>query len=414
MAQMMPHKPAIPAALAARHRAERRFRLYGVLAVCLGIAMLAGLLLTIVGRAWPAFQQHYWLMALTPAEAAALQAEPQRVQAFVRARFAARMPEGASRAARRAMRRSLSVGAPSIAARQLSAWEAEDEALRLRLPLAAHADLWLKGMSAPERPPARAAFAWLEQEAEAGRIESGFAHRLFLAGDSREPELAGLRGALIGSAWTMILVLCLSFPLGMAAGIYLQELAPKNRFTDLIEINMNNLAAVPSIVFGLLGLAVFIGWFGLPRSAPLVGGLVLTLMTLPTVIIATRASLASVPDSLRHAALALGASRMQMIFHHIVPYAMPGILTGTIIGLAQAAGETAPLLMIGMLAFVVDAPTSLTDAATALPAQIYMWADSPERSFQAKTSAAILVLLGFLFALNALALILRLRFARTW
>ena len=400
------------AALRRRHRAERRFRFYGVLALGIGISMLAGLLLTIAVRAWPAFQQHYWIVALAPDEADAADAnaaDDGAARALVRTRLAAAMPRDAARAERRAIRRSLSVGAPAIAASQL-----RDGAETLHLPLAADADLWLKGMRAPASDAERAAFAWLEQQRAAGAVERGFAHRLFLAGDSREPELAGLRGALQGSAWTMMLVLLLSFPLGVAAGIYLQELAPKNRFTDAIEINMNNLAAVPSIVFGLLGLAVFIGWFGLPRSAPLVGGMVLSLMTLPTIIIATRASLGAVPNSLRHAALALGASRMQMIFHHILPYAMPGILTGTIIGLAQAAGETAPLLMIGMLAFVVDAPGAITDAATVLPAQIYMWADSPERAFQAKTSAAILVLLGFLFALNALALILRLRFGRRW
>ena len=213
---------------------------------------------------------------------------------------------------------------------------------------------------------------------------------------------------------TILVVLAMSFPLGLAAAVYLEEFAPQNRWTDLIEINVNNLAAVPSIVFGLLGLAVFISFFGVPRSAPLVGGMVLTLMTLPTIIIASRASLKSVPPSIRDAALALGASKVQTVFQHVVPLAMPGILTGTIIGMAQALGETAPLLMIGMVAFIVDIPQGITDSATVLPVQIYLWADSPERAFMAKTSAAIIVLLLFLVTMNLLAVVLRKRFERKW
>ena len=206
----------------------------------------------------------------------------------------------------------------------------------------------------------------------------------------------------------------MSFPLGAATAVYLEEFAPRNRLTDLIEVNINNLAAVPSIVFGLLGLAVFINFFGLPRSAPLVGGLVLTLMTLPTIIIAGRAALKSVPSSIRDAALGIGASKMQMIVHHVLPLAMPGMLTGAIIGMARALGETAPLLMIGMVAFVADIPRGVTDAATALPVQIFLWADSPERAFVERTSAAIMVLLAFLLAMNALAVVLRGRFERRW
>jgi phosphate transport system permease protein len=212
--------------------------------------------------------------------------------------------------------------------------------------------------------------------------------------------------------FTMLVTLILSFPLGVAAALYLEEFAPRNRWTDLIEININNLAAVPSIVFGLLGLAVIINLFGLPRSAPLVGGIVLTLMTLPTIIIASRASIKAVPPSIREAALGLGASRMQVTFQHVLPMAMPGILTGTIIGMAQALGETAPLLMIGMVAFIVDIPGGITDAATVLPVQIYLWADSPERAFLAKTSAAILVLLSILAVMNLSAAMLRKYFER--
>ena len=221
-------------------------------------------------------------------------------------------------------------------------------------------------------------------------------------------------GAAAGSFWTLLVTLALSFPLGVAAAIYLEELAPRGRWTDLIEVNINNLAAVPSIVYGLLGLAVFLGFFGLPRSAPLVGGMVLALMTLPTVIIAARAAIRAVPPSIREAALAVGASPVQTIFHHVLPLAIPGILTGTIIGMARALGETAPLLMIGMVAFIVDVPSGPLDPATALPVQIFLWADSPERAFVARTSAAILVLLAFLVLMNFTAVLLRNRFERRW
>ncbi|MCI5113975.1 MAG: phosphate ABC transporter permease PstA, partial [Candidatus Electrothrix sp. AX1] len=234
------------------------------------------------------------------------------------------------------------------------------------------------------------------------------------AGDSREPELSGIKGALTGSLFTLLVTLLLSFPVAVAAAIYLEEFAPKNRWTDLVEVNINNLAAVPSIVFGLLGLAVFLNFFGMPRSSPLVGGMVLSLMTLPTIIIASRASLKAVPPSIREAALGVGASKMQTVFHHVIPLAMPGMMTGTIIGLSQALGETAPLLMIGMVAFIVDVPGSVTDPATVLPVQIFLWADSPERAFVERTSAAILVLLMFLISMNGVAIYLRRKFERRW
>jgi phosphate transport system permease protein len=256
--------------------------------------------------------------------------------------------------------------------------------------------------------------AWMDQLYDQGRVEKQFNTTFFTAGDSREPELAGIRGAVMGSFYTLLVTLVLAFPLGVATAVYLEEFAPKNRWVDLIEVNINNLAAVPSIVFGLLGLAVFINFFGLPRSAPLVGGLVLTLMTLPTIIIAGRASLKSVPPSIRDAALGMGASKLQTITQHVLPLAMPGMLTGTIIGMAQALGESAPLLMIGMVAFIVDIPGGPLDPATALPVQIYLWADSPERAFVERTSAAIMVLLAFLIAMNALAVVLRKRFEKRW
>lgn len=256
--------------------------------------------------------------------------------------------------------------------------------------------------------------AWLESLRQAGLVERGFAWRFFTSGDSREPELAGIRGALIGSALTLLVTLAVCLPLGVGAAVYLEEFAPKNRFTDILEVNINNLAAVPSIVFGLLGLAMFLNFFGLPRSAPVVGGLVLALLVLPTIIIASRAALKAVPPSIKEAALGVGASHQQAIFHHVLPLAMPGIMTGTIIGMAHALGETAPLLMIGMVAFIVDIPTAISDPATVLPVQIYLWSDLPEVAFQAKTAAAIMVLLAFLFVMNGAAILLRRRFERRW
>ncbi len=256
--------------------------------------------------------------------------------------------------------------------------------------------------------------AWIDQLSADGRLRKAFNSVFFTQGDSREPELAGILGALMGSFYTLVVTLLLSFPTGVAAAIYLEEFAPNKRWTDIIEVNINNLAAVPSIVFGLLGLAVFLNFFGLPRSAPLVGGLVLTLMTLPTVIIASRASLLSVPPSIREGALGVGASKNQMVFHHVLPLALPGMLTGTIIGMARALGESAPLLMIGMVAFIVDIPGGFTDPSTVLPVQIYLWADSPERAFVERTSAATIVLLAFLITMNALAVILRKRFEKRW
>jgi phosphate transport system permease protein len=256
--------------------------------------------------------------------------------------------------------------------------------------------------------------AVLEKLKDEGRIQRVFNWMFFTSGDSREPELAGVRGALVGSALTLLVTLLLSLPIGVLAAIYLEEFAPKNRATEIIEININNLAAVPSIVFGLLGLAMFLNFFGLPRSAPLVGGLVLALLVLPTIIIASRAALRAVPPSIKEAALGVGASHQQAVFHHILPLAMPGIMTGTIIGMAHALGETAPLLMIGMVAFIVDVPGALTSAATVLPVQVYLWSDLPEPAFKTKTAAAIIVLLVFLFIMNGLAIYMRKKFERRW
>lgn len=256
--------------------------------------------------------------------------------------------------------------------------------------------------------------AYLEKLSELGVVRTVVNLPFLTSGDSREPELAGILGALAGSAFTMLVTLLICLPIGVGAAIYLEEFAPKNRVTELIEVNINNLAAVPSIVFGLLGLAMFLNFFGMPRSSPLVGGLVLALLVLPTIIIASRAALKAVPPSIREAALGIGASKQQAIFHHVLPLAMPGVLTGTIIGMAHALGESAPLLMIGMVAFIVDVPTHVTDAATVLPVQVFLWSDLPELGFKAKTAAAIIVLLMFLFVMNGLAIWLRKRFERRW
>jgi len=255
---------------------------------------------------------------------------------------------------------------------------------------------------------------WLEHLDDLGAVKTVFNTRFFSAGDSREPELSGVWGAAVGTFWTMLVTFALAFPIGVLSAIYLEEFAPKNRITGFIEVNINNLAAVPSIVFGLLGLAVFLGVFGVPRSTPLAGGIVLALMTMPTIIIASRTAIRAVPPSIRDAALGVGASKLQASFHHVLPLAMPGMMTGSIIGMAQALGETAPLIMIGMVAFIVDVPTGITDSATVLPVQVYRWSDFPERAFEARTAAAICVLLAFLLIMNLAAILLRRRFERRW
>jgi len=273
-------------------------------------------------------------------------------------------------------------------------------------------DLYLRGkvdVALPERQRriSDAEIAWIDTLKSENRLRRVLNWGFLTSGDSREPEIAGILSALVGTAYSLAVCFTLAFPIGLGAAIYLEEFAPSNWISDLIEVNINNLAAVPSIVFGLLGLAVLLGYFGLPRSSPLVGGMVLALMTLPTIIIAARASLKAVPPSFKEGALALGATPVQAVFHHVFPVAMPGMLTGAIIGMAQALGETAPLLMIGMVAFIVDIPDSILEPATALPVQIFLWADSPERAFTEKTAAAIIVLLIFLISMNLIAILLR-------
>ena len=414
--------------LAKRRAAERRFRAYGIVAITLAILALATLFTSIVGNGYTAFQQTYIALEVTydpevlgigeARDPKALSGAnyPGLVKKTMRDMF----PDVKGRKDKRALYGIVSSGAAFMIRERLLA----DPGLvgrteRIRVPADDDIDMLVKGhidRGAPEaeRRIKDNQIGWVETLEEAGRIERRFNTAFFTAGDSREPELAGIRGAAIGSLYALLVTLALSFPIGVAAAVYLEEFAPTSRLTDLIEVNINNLAAVPSIIFGLLGLSIFINFFGLPRSAPLVGGLVLTLMTLPTIIIASRAALKSVPPSIREAALGMGASKMQTITHHVLPLAMPGMLTGTIIGMAQALGESAPLLMIGMVAFIVDIPGGPLDPSTVLPVQIFLWADSPERAFVERTSAAIMVLLAFLITMNALAVVLRRRFERRW
>jgi len=411
-----------------RYASERRFRLLGRLAVITGLVFVGSLFVSIILNGYTGFQQTYVKLPVTfdqelidpegKRDAAALRGGDYG--ALVKKALQTVFPEVTGRSELRELFGLVSSGAEY----QLQDMVAADPAL-----VGTTRDVWLiasddidmvvkghidRDVPESERRVNDRALAWLDVLEKAGAIETRFNSAFFTNGDSREPELAGIGGAVAGSFYTLLVCLVISFPIGVAAAVYLEEFAAKNRLTDLIEVNINNLAAVPSIVFGLLGLAVLINFFGMPRSAPIVGGLVLALMVLPTVIIAGRAALKSVPPSIREAALGVGASKMQTIFNHVLPLAMPGMMTGMIIGMAHALGETAPLLMIGMVAFVVDVPHGFFDPATLLPVQIYLWADSPERAFVERTAAAIIVLLAFLIAMNALAVYLRKRFERRW
>jgi len=408
-----------------RYAREKRFQFYGRAAVMVGFVFLAMLVLDITIKAMPAFSATEIKLELALDRASLeLPAEGEISQQMISAinfggviKKALRdaFPEITSRKQKKLLYRLVSGGAEFDLADRLSANPqlVGNASLALWVKADDDIDTFYKLDTRTSRVDDRQV-AMIEKLQAEERIRTAFNTTLFSAGDSREPEQAGIRGAIVGSFWTLLVTLLVSLPVGVAAAIYLEEFAPQNRFTDFIEININNLAAVPSIVFGLLGLAVFINFFGMPRSAPLVGGLVLSLMTLPTIIIASRAALKSVPPSIKEAALGIGASKMQVVFHHTLPLAMPGILTGSIIGMAQALGESAPLLMIGMVAFIVDVPGGILDSATVLPVQIYLWSDSPERAFTALTAATILVLLGFLTVMNAIAIYLRKRFERRW
>jgi phosphate transport system permease protein len=418
----------VNASLAKRYARERRFRRMGIAAVTLGLLFVSMLFLDIFLKGYTAFEQTYLRLhidydasVIDPAG----DADPDALafadyMALVKQSLKDAFPEVSERRARRDLYGLVSPGAgqelarrvlddPALIGTQDTVWVLANDDV----------DMLMKGhidRNAPEanRRVDDRMLGWVDRLVEQGAIKKRFNSGFFTSGDSRQPEQAGIAGALLGSFYTLVLTLLLSFPIAVGTAIYLEEFAPKNRWTDFIEVNINNLAAVPSIIFGLLGLAVFINFFGVPRSTPLVGSLVLTLMTLPTIIIASRSALKSVPPSIREAALGVGASPMQTQLHHVLPLAMPGMLTGTIIGMAQALGETAPLLMIGMIAFIVDLPQGFTDPATVLPVQIFLWADSPERAFVERTSAAIMVLLAFLITMNLAAVLLRKRFERRW
>jgi len=411
--------------LAKRRRAETRFRWYGKLSVGFGILCLLVLFTDIISKGAGAFVAHKIQVTVTFDQQRldiddmndSMQVALADYQGLIREALLHRFTDVETRRDKFALYHLVSSGAgfelqkmlqhnPALIGQQKTLWVLADDDVDL------YAKYYRQNSQSSRLSEQQR--QWVEQLYASGDIKARFNTTLFTSGDSREPEMAGIKGALLGSLYTLLVTLVLSFPIGVAAAIYLEEYAPKNRWTDFIEVNINNLAAVPSIIFGLLGLAIFINFFGMPRSIPLVGGLVLTLMTLPTIIISSRAAIKAVPPSIREAALGLGASKMQVILHHVLPLAMPGMLTGAIIGMAQALGETAPLLMIGMVAFIVDLPGAVTDPATVLPVQIFLWADSPERAFTERTSAAIMVLLAFLIFMNALAVLLRRRLEKRW
>jgi phosphate transport system permease protein len=417
-----------------RNAAEKRFEYYGIAAIVLGVSALAILLISILGNGLSSFRQTFVTFPV-PLEAEAIAAaedsivKTSRYRDILAAALIAKVEEGGSMP-----------GGMDTA--DVAAIMSEDAASTLREFVLANPqavgtvqefeflangriDGFFKGRVTAESAvldgnvtPDQLIVAGALTEA--GTMETRFNWDFFTNPDAsgQRPEAAGLGVAILGSLYMMLVVLCLALPIGVAASIYLEEFAPRNRWTDVIEVNISNLAAVPSIVYGILGLAIFINFAGLPQSAPIVGGLVLTLMTLPTIIIATRSSLKAVPPSIREAALGVGASKLQTVFHHVLPLAAPGILTGTIIGLAQALGETAPLLLIGMVAFVAEYPDAppegLFDPASALPVQIYNWTQRSDPAFVERASGAIIVLLAFLLAMNAVAILLRRRFERRW
>ena len=407
-----------------RHLAEKRFRMFAISSVCLGLAFLGVLFIIVAISGADAVRQAKMLLTISldveefeeGKNSNSAQISKADFEGFIKKSMRSSFPDAKTRRMKRELSKLVSSGAayelrefiltnPNQIGEEITIWVTASDDVDMLLKGKLNRDL-----PADLRQLSDQQLLWLDQLMEQNKLEMQFNWTLFTKGDSREPEQAGIAGAMIGSFYSVMVCLLISFPLGVLAAIYLESFAPKNAWTSFIEVNINNLAAVPSIVFGLLGLAVFLNFFELPRSAPLVGGMVLALMTLPTIIIAGRAAIQSVPPSIKEAALAVGASPIQAVFHHVLPLAMPGMLTGTIIGTARALGETAPLLMIGMVAFVVDLPTTFTDPATALPVQVFLWSDMPETAFAERTSAAILVLLAFVGTLNLTAVILRNKF----
>ena len=407
-----------------RYAKERRFRAYGILAILIALAALFVLFADIVSKGYPGFMKTTMTLEVNldpemmylddPTDPRQLK-NADFVEPLVQALF--RTIPGAGEDDRKQVRNLINPYA-SVTLREAIKANPEWLGSTQTMTFLTHTnvDVYVKHAGDEDYSIKldQQQRQWVDTLLEQGVIETSFNDVFFSRGDSRDPSKAGILGAVVGSLLVMFVTLILSFPIGVAAAIYLEEFAPQNKFTDFIEVNINNLAAVPSIIFGLLGLAVFINLFGMPRSVPVVGGLVLTLMTLPTIIISSRAAIKSVPPSIREAAEGIGASKMQVVLHHVLPLALPGMLTGSIIGMAQALGETAPLLLIGMVAFIVDVPSGFFDSATVLPVQIFLWAGSPELAFIERASAAIMVLLAFLISMNALAVWLRKRLERRW
>ncbi|MEI7606475.1 MAG: phosphate ABC transporter permease PstA [Rhodospirillaceae bacterium] len=419
---------AFEARLRQRYQSERWFQRAGIAAIVFAGLMLVFLLSTIVLNGYTAFWQSRFDIAVyfDPQAISPLGSTDPTVlaagdyQALVRGALLEQVPDATGRDDKRALMELVS-SAAGYTLRDMVMTDPKLIGTRKTVSLLAsdNTDQLAKGHIAhdgaeSERTITDRQVHWIDELRAKGVLTTRFSLDVLTQSNSRQPEQAGMWGALIGSIMTMLVTLALSVPIGVAAAVYLEEFAPKNRWTDLIEVNINNLAAVPSIVFGLLGLSMFLNFFGMPRSSALIGGVVLALMTLPTIIIASRAALKSVPPSIREAALGIGASPLQVVIHHVLPLAAPGILTGTILGLARALGETAPLLLIGMVAFVVDVPHAVTDPSTVLPVQIYMWSGAPERGWIERTSAAIMLLLAFLIAMNAIAVFLRRKFERRW
>ncbi|MEJ6770107.1 MAG: phosphate ABC transporter permease PstA [Paracoccaceae bacterium] len=417
----------VAASMAKRKKSERNFQLLGRGAIAVSLAFLVVLFSSIFSKGLPGFFQYYVEIEvdidrekLDPTGIFSQQSlYDGDARGVIRsALYAAVGAEGRSN--KRAAGKLISPGAEQRLRKMVyNDPSLMDTTQTLRFAMDDDVDSFLRGFINRETPEKDRRIndrmvEYIDRLQADGKIIYAFSDYLIFGSASRNPEMAGIYGAFIGSILTLSVCLVLAFPIGVATAIYLEEIAPKNRITEIVEININNLAAVPSVVFGILGLAVFIGIFGMPRSIPLIGGVVLALMTLPTIIISSRAAIRAVPPSVREAALGVGASQIQTIFHHVIPLAMPGMLTGTIIGMAQALGETAPLLMIGMVAFIVDVPGSVTDPGTVLPVQIFMWADFAERMFVQKTSAAIIVLLAFLITMNAAAIVVRKKLERRW
>lgn len=399
-----------------RNNAEKRFKVYGVLAVSTAIILLGILLFKIFSTGISAFNQSYIGVKIEINNSINSSEIDPRTE--LRQQLRNMFPELTTRAEKRTLYSLFSTGATYEFEDLLKTNEGKTINDYYYFLASDDVDMYVKGTVKREGDSAGRLMSdqlkILDQFEEQNLVELHINKYLLAGADSREPEMAGIKGAIYGTFYAILIAFITSFPLGVLTAIYLEKLAKKNRISDIIETNINNLAAVPSIVFGLLGLAIFLNFFDLPRSAPLVGGLTLGLMTLPTIVIAARSAIKSVPPSIEEAAIGLGSSKVQTIFNFTLPLAMPGILTGTIIGIAQAIGETAPLLMIGMVAFVVDIPGGPMDPATALPVQIYLWADSPERAFVERTSAAIMVLLIFLFLLNITAVYLRKKLEKKW